>query len=143
MESILTCIKQLLGITSDYTKFDSEIITHINSIMMTLAQLGVGPAVPFQITGTQQTWNDFLGNKVDVFSGIKSYIYFKVKLMWDPPSSAAVLESMNRTINEFEWRLNVNAETPDVGAEETDADEADLLRYEMLDEEDAINSGQS
>lgn len=113
MDSILTCIKQLLGIASDYTKFDSEIITHINSVMMTLAQLGVGPSKPFQITGSEETWVDFLGDKLDNFSGIKSYVFFKVKLMWDPPSSAAVLESMTKNINEFEWRLNVMAETPD------------------------------
>ena len=124
MDSILTCIKQLLGISSGYTKFDPEIITNINSVLMVLAQLGVGPSKAFQITGSEETWVDFLGGEVDNFSGIKSYIFFKVKLMWDPPNSAAVMESMTKTINEFEWRLNVEAETPsDVMIAEATADE--------------------
>ena len=113
--SILSTIKSLLGTPTEYTKFDNEIVVHINSVFMTLAQLGVGPAKPFQITGSEETWSDYLGDDVDKYAGIKSYIYFKVKLMWDAPQSAALIESMNKTINEFEWRLNVQAETPGDG----------------------------
>ena len=35
----------------------------------------------------------------------------KVKLMFDPPLSSAVMDCMNRMISEFEWRLNVAAES--------------------------------
>lgn len=111
--SILLCIKKLLGLSEDYKPFDTEIITHINSVLMTLAQLGVGPAVPFRINGAVETWEDWLGEDTSRYQGVESYIYFKVKLMWDPPASSAILDSMNRTIQEFEWRLNANYETPE------------------------------
>lgn len=112
-DSILLCIKKLLGLSEDYTPFDSEIIMHINSTLMTLAQLGVGSGVPFRINSAAETWEDWLGEDTSRYQGVESYIYLKVKLMWDPPASSAILDSMNRTIQEFEWRLNANYETPE------------------------------
>ena len=109
MDSLLTSIKKLLGITVEYTHFDTDLVMHINSVFMVLNQLGVGPSEGFSITDSYATWNDFLGDSMDVEVD-KSYMYLKVKLLFDPPLSASVMEAMNRSIDEFEWRLNVAAE---------------------------------
>lgn len=106
MESILTSIKKLLGIGEDYTHFDEDLIMHINSVFMVLTQLGVGPKEGFYIEDADKTWNDY-GVEPAQLQSIKSYMYMKVKLLFDPSASSAVMESMNRLINEFEWRLNV------------------------------------
>ena len=112
MESILTSIKKLLGIEEDYEHFDSEIVAHINSVFMILNQLGVGPSEGFVIEDETAYWTDFLPDTDLVrLSAVKSYVHLKVKLLFDPPSSSAVIESTNRLINELEWRLNVSAET--------------------------------
>ena len=108
--SILTSIKKLLGIADDYTHFDTDIIIHINAVFMILTQLGVGPSDGFSITSDTETWNDFLDNKDDL-EAVKSYVYLKVRLLFDPPTSSSHLDSMNRMISEFEWRMNVNAES--------------------------------
>lgn len=105
MESILTSIKKLLGITEEYKHFDGDIIMHINSVFLILTQLGVGSSEGFSIKDDISTWTDFVSeNDVEL---VKSYMYLKVKLLFDPPTSSSVLESINRMINEFEWRLNV------------------------------------
>ena len=106
MESILTSIKKLLGIMEDYEHFDTDIIIHINSTFMILTQLGVGPSEGFAIKDKTATWDDFITDSTQL-EAIKSYVYLKVKLIFDPPSSSAVMESMNRMISEYEWRLNV------------------------------------
>lgn len=110
MESILTSIKKLLGIEENYEHFDQDIIMHINSIFMVLTQLGVGPSEGFVIEDESSLWSDFITDDSKI-SAVKTYIYLKVKLLFDPPLSSAVIESINRSINEFEWRLNVSAET--------------------------------
>lgn len=110
MESILISIKKLLGITEEYDQFDPDIIMHINSVFMILTQLGVGPAEGFFIEDDTAVWTDFIQD-VKKLESVKTYIYLKVKLAFDPPLSSAVIESMNRLINELEWRLNVVAES--------------------------------
>lgn len=106
MESILTSIKKLLGIEEEYTQFDNDIIMHINSVFLNLTQLGVGPADGFLIEDDTATWEDFIGDS-NQLQAVKSYMYLKVKLLFDPPLSSSVIESMNRMIAELEWRLNV------------------------------------
>jgi hypothetical protein len=76
---------------------------------MSLTQLGVGPDTGFLITDATQTWVDFLGDRKDL-EAVKTFIYLKVRLLFDPPSSAFVLEAMERQIREIEWRLNIQAE---------------------------------
>lgn len=110
MESILTSIKLLLGITEDYEAFDQQIIAHINSGFMILTQLGVGPPDGFMITSKVDTWNEFISDEKKM-QLVKSYMHLKVKMLFDPPSSSAVMDSTNRMINEFEWRLNLQAES--------------------------------
>lgn len=108
MESILTSIKKMLGIDVEYTHFDADIIMHINSVFMILNQLGVGPAEGFTIQDETSVWSDFVSDETPVqLEAIKSYVYLKVKLLFDPPLSSSVIESYNRQIAEFEWRLNV------------------------------------
>lgn len=108
MESILTSIKKLLGISKDYTQFDDDIIMHINTVFLNLAQLGVGPAEGFIIEDDSSEWSDFVDiNDNAQLHAIKTYIYLKVKLLFDPPLSSSVIESTNRMISELEWRLNV------------------------------------
>lgn len=109
MESILISIKKLLGITEDYNHFDTDLIIHINTVLSILTQLGVGPEEGYAIKDSTAVWNDFIPNDSRL-ELIKSYVYLKVKLLFDPPLSSAVIESINRQISEFEWRLNVAAE---------------------------------
>ena len=110
MDSILTSIKKMLGITADYDAFDNDLIMHINSVIMVLTQIGVGPSDGFTITGKDETWADFIGEDSRL-EAVKSYMYLKVRLLFDPPLSSAVMESMNRMISEYEWRLNVAADS--------------------------------
>lgn len=117
MDSILTSIKKLLGIAEDYEHFDQDLIIHINSVLSVLTQLGVGPSEGFSIEDENATWNDFIPEDKRL-SSIRSYVYMKVKLLFDPPLSSSVMESMNRMISEFEWRLNVTAEPTQSNKEE-------------------------
>lgn len=117
MDSILTSIKKLLGIDESYEQFDTDIIMHINSVFTILTQLGVGPSNGFRIEDKTTTWNDYIGDDPN-FESVKSYIHLKVKLLFDPPLSSVVIESINRMINEFEWRLNVTAEQNQAAGEE-------------------------
>lgn len=112
IESILTSIKKLLGIEEGYEHFDADIVMHINSVLAILVQLGIGPSTGFTISGKTETWSDFLGNDTAQLEGVKTYVYMKVRLIFDPPTTAAAIDSINRLLNEFEWRLNVTADTP-------------------------------
>lgn len=107
-ESILTSIKKTLGIPADYKQFDPDIIMHINTVLSNLTDLGVGPSEGFFITDETATWADFIpANNYSRLQAIKTYVYLKVRLIFDPPTNSAVIESMNRLISEFEWRINV------------------------------------
>lgn len=107
MDSILTSIKKMIGgIAAEDTTFDTDIIIHINSALSILTQEGVGPASGFSIEDSTATWTDFLGNDPNLASA-KSYVYLKVKLLFDPPLSSAHIEAINKQIAELEWRLFV------------------------------------
>lgn len=109
MESILTSIKKLLGIAEEYTQFDTDIIMHINSVFLILNQLGIGPDKGFSISDKTATWEDFVSKESNL-EAVKSYMYLKVRLLFDPPLNSSIIECMNRQINELEWRLNVSSE---------------------------------
>lgn len=117
MDSILTSIKKLLGIAEEYEHFDADLIMHINSVFMVLAQIGVGPAGGFMISDDSAIWEDFVSDPQNV-AAVKSYMHMKVKLLFDPPASSTVMESMNRLINELEWRLSIIADTDFSGSNE-------------------------
>lgn len=109
MDSILTSVKKMLGIAEEYEHFDPDIIMHINSVFMILAQLGVGPSSGFSISDKNTTWIDFIKDTENI-EAVKTYVYLKVRMIFDPPASSSVAEAMNRTISELEWRLNVEVE---------------------------------
>jgi len=110
-DSILDTIKPLLGISPDDVSFDLELVLHINSVFMVLHQLGVSTSV-FEITGNTETWEDFLpGGGTKDLSLIRSYIYLKVRLLFDPSSSGIVMASNERLITEMEERLVTELET--------------------------------
>lgn len=106
MESILTSIKKMLGITEEYTHFDPDIIIHINSVFMTLNQLGVGPENGFYIEDETTTWFEYV-NDLKKLQAVKSYMGLKVRLLFDPPANSTIMQAMKDSINEFEFRLNV------------------------------------
>ena len=112
MESILTSVKKLLGITEEYDHFDADLIMHINSVFSTLTQLGVGPSQGFSITDQNDSWDDYIDLSANPqMSFIKTYVAKKVQLLFDPPSSSVHMEALKNIIAELEWRLNVLAES--------------------------------
>lgn len=111
MESILTSIKQQLGYEASETGFDEEIITHINTVLADLTQLGVGPPDGFEIEDETSTWQDFIPD-MKKFNAVKTYIYMRVKLIFDSSTmSSALIDSFNKQCDRFEWRLNHAAES--------------------------------
>lgn len=106
MNSILTSIKKMLGIPEEDSAFDNDIVMHINTVFGILTQMGVGSQDGFSITGHDETWDSFTENQTKL-EMVKSYIYLKVRLLFDPPQNSSLIESINRLISELEWRLNV------------------------------------
>lgn len=112
MESILTSIKKMLGISEDYDHFDADIIMHINSAFMILTQMGVGPEEGFFIEDETSTWSEFIKGSTNIES-VKSYVYLKVRLLFEHSTlTGPVIESIHRMLSELEWRLNVAADSP-------------------------------
>lgn len=110
MESILTSIKKLLGIAEEYKHFDTDIIMHINSAFSVLTQLGVGPEEGFRIEDASTEWSEFLYDDPRL-EMVRTYVYLKVKQVFDSnSSSSAVIEAINRQIQELEWRINVTVD---------------------------------
>lgn len=111
MDSILTSIKKLLGITEEYTHFDTDIIMHINSVFADLTQMGVGPSKGFTIWDSNAIWDDFVSDSL-LLQSVKSYMYLRVKLLFDPGSvGSSTLAAYERQISQWEWRLNIAAES--------------------------------
>ena len=105
-ESILVYVKKLLGIQSDYNHFDPDIIYGINAAFAVLTQLGVGPESGFSISDDSTKWDEFVSDTTRL-SLIKPYVYLKTKMLFDPPASNVLTDSINKTISEYEFRLNV------------------------------------
>lgn len=106
MDSILYSVKRILGMEDDYTAFDFDIITHINAAFSTLNQLGVGPEAGYFIADAQNEWPEFVvpANQLNL---VKTYVYLKVRYLFDPPTTSFLLDAMDKQIKEYEWRLNV------------------------------------
>lgn len=119
-ESILKGTKKIVGLAEGYTPFDHDVITHINSAFSSLSQLGIGPELGFMIEDDSALWEDFanLGDASNLIvpqnqmNMIKTYIFLKVRMLFDPPSTSFHIEAMNNQIQEHEWRLNVFREPP-------------------------------
>ena len=110
-ESILTSVKKLLGIAEEYTQFDTDIIIHINTIFMALQQMGIGPNDGFFITDENDLWTDFMEDSI-LLNSVKTYMYLRVKLLFDPPLTSSTVDSFNKLISELEFRMNSKAEYP-------------------------------
>ncbi len=110
-ESILTSVKKLLGIAEEYTQFDTDIIIHINTIFMALQQMGIGPKDGFSITDENDLWTDFMEDSI-LLNSVKTYMYLRVKLLFDPPLTSSTVDSFNKLISELEFRMNSKAEYP-------------------------------
>ena len=111
-ESILTSTKKILGIAADYTAFDLDIITHINSAFSTLTQLGVGPASGFMIEDDDTTWDEFIEDDIR-YNSVKSYVFLKVKMLFDPPTTSYLITAYEKQMEELEVRLNIFREEVD------------------------------
>lgn len=134
MDSILTSIKKLLGIAEDYEHFDTDIIIHINSILMVLTQLGVGPSEGFVIEDKNTKWSDFVSDATPVkLNAVRTYVYLRVRLLFDPPMNGTIIDMINSQINELEWRLNIAAESVTAGGSPT------VLDYNKLANLPSIN----
>lgn len=109
MSSILDDVKHMLGLLAADHAFDSDVVIHINSVFGTLQQLGVGDVEGFMITGSSEQWDDFFTDKT--LNPVKSYIFLRVKLLFDPPQTGFSQQAMERQIQELEYRLFVAADT--------------------------------
>jgi len=105
-ESILITIKKLLGLGKEYTLFDPDVIVHINTVFSNLSQMGVGPEEGFVINTEDEKWSDFLGPTLHT-QNIITYIYMKVKIMFDPPANSTLLQSLTKVSDELEYRLYI------------------------------------
>lgn len=114
--SILVSTKAALGVPEEHVAFDAMILMHINSVLSTLNQLGVGPNGGIYVTSTNQTWEELIGTDNRLLAA-KSYMYLRVKMLFDPPDVGFVITAMKEQIKELEWRLNVDAEPPLVPTE--------------------------
>lgn len=107
--SILTDIKKVLGLVSDYTEFDLDVILHTNTAFAVLNGMGIGPDAGFMIEDNTATWDAFIGTDLKL-NPVKTYVYLSVKLLFDPPTSGFVIDAMNKQLEELAWRLNVKRE---------------------------------
>lgn len=115
MEYILASIKKLLGINPEYKAFDDDIIIHINTVFMMLNQIGLGPSEGFSIVSGQETWSEYCETKNE--NAVRTYVYLKVRLMFDPPTSSVLMDSINNTLAELEWRLYLEGDNKAKGGD--------------------------
>lgn len=128
-QSILKSTKNMLGVGDDDTSFDLQILTHVNVAFSTLTDMGVGPQGGFVIEDDTTEWEEYFPNEDDpdklkvMLSKIKTVVFLRTKLLFDPPTSSYVLDATKNQLTEMEWRLNVNREETDwVDPTVTDAD---------------------
>lgn len=126
-DSILNGTKKALGIPEDYDAFNLDITMHINTIFGILTQLGVGPEEGFMIEGDEEVWADFIGENINL-NAVRSYIYLRVRILFDPPQTSFLLDTLTRQYQELEWRLNVSVD------QDTDVDIP-------TDQDDVIDGG--
>jgi hypothetical protein len=107
--SILNSVKKVLGLAEDYTVFDEDVIMHINTAFSTLTQLGVGPPEGFMIVDATAEWDEFIVDDIQ-YNSVKSYVFLKVQMLFDPPQTSYLITAKEKQIQELEWRLNVHRE---------------------------------
>lgn len=132
MDSILNTIKKLLGYEPDYDVYDTDLVIHINSCFMELNQLGVGPEECFMIEDDGEEWDEFLDGDTN-FEAVKTYIYLKCKLVFDPPATSFGVDAINKQLERLEWRLNWQAETKEDAANPLAAPVLESKLYDFAD----------
>lgn len=105
-DSILTSTKKILGVAAEFTAFDLDLITHINASFSILKQLGIGPTIGFMIQDETSKWQDFLSNDDPILNITKTWLYLKVRSLFDPPTTPHHISAMKDLLAEYEWRLN-------------------------------------
>lgn len=108
--SILNSVKKVLGIAAEYLAFDQDIMMHINTALATLTQLGVGPATGFTVDNADDDWSDFIDPTDHQYNAVKSYVFLRVRMLFDPPQTSYLINAQTDQIKELEWRLNVHRE---------------------------------
>lgn len=109
-DSILDGTKKILGLDAGYTAFDHDVITHINTALMTVCQLGIGPEEGFMITDNTTTWEEFLGG-YKMYNAVKSYVYLRVRVLFDPPNTSFLNTALQDQLRELEWRISIQRES--------------------------------
>lgn len=108
-QSILKSTKKILGLAPEFTVFDQDVLTHINTAFSTLTQLGVGPRDGYMIEDDTALWEDYWVDN-EHFNAVKTYIYLRVRLVFDPPATSYAIGALEKQLLELEWRLNVERE---------------------------------
>jgi hypothetical protein len=112
-QSILKSTKKILGIGPDDDSFDLDVLTHVNSVFSTLQQLGIGPETGFTIEDDTVNWGDYLIDDPLKLNQVRTYVYLRVRLLFDPPTTSYLLTAVQKQLEECEWRLNVHREETD------------------------------
>lgn len=126
-DSILYSVKKILGIHEDDPAFDPDILMHINGVFSTLQQMGIGPDTGFEIVDETATWGTYLNGNL-ALNSVKTYVYLRVRLLFDPPTTSYLIDAMNNQIKELEWRINTTRE--DVSW--VDPDPPEIIDYETI-----------
>ena len=111
-DSILAGTKKILGLDANYTAFDHDVITHINTALSAAGQLGIGPGGGFMITDDSSTWDEFIGDN-KFYNIVKSYVYLRVRMLFDPPNTSFHNKALEDQLRELEWRISVQRESTD------------------------------
>lgn len=119
-ESILTSVKRYCGIEETDTSFDADLLMTTNAIFYVLPQLGIGPSKPYVVEDATQTWQDLLGDDEDFVGGVRQYVQLRARLLFDPPTNPQVMEALRGQIDEFQWRILLDADAKDATEEVTD-----------------------
>lgn len=109
-ESIFSSIKKLLGVAQIDPSFDTDLLIHINTALAVVSQLGIGPDTGFSITGPDETWDSLLAECPMLYADVKSYVFLRVKMLFDTPTIGSVNEVFKESIREYEWRISVAAD---------------------------------
>ena len=104
-ESILDSIKIMLGNSVDDTNFDTELIIFINGALAIINKLGVGP-IGYKISDNSNTWDEFLGDRTDL-EEVKTNVYLRVRLAFDPPQNSFLVASIKEQIAESTWYIEL------------------------------------
>lgn len=110
MDSILNSIKKLCGISEEDDSFDVDIIIHINSALMILNEIGIGPDGGYYIESADETWDQYVPDNRFISKAIQSFVYIKVKLVFDPPASPTVVDALTSSADEYASRIRDWAE---------------------------------